>query len=486
LNKHIIPAALAALFMAGATAPAFAAYQLQMHSKGIRSAVPTPSVLAITPGPYLYENGPSRSATISGEGFQSGATVSVGANNGLAALISNAAHLQFSIPTGLVPGIYGVSVRNPRGTPGELANAVQIVATPRVTSLSPNSAFTAGGIQSTITGEGFIPAAGLTVTFGSSAVAATVVNETTATVTVPAAASAGTVSVSLSSTDSFGNVATGSLANAFTYVPSCGNGKQVFTTAAVTSVTVPAGCTTATIKAWGAAGGTTYYNGSYNRVGQGGGYGGYAQGTVSVTPGATLSVKVGAAGQPGQNVGDPSFSGGGGGDYSGVFSSATRTQATALVIAGGGGGASHNTGTTGFVSADGGGTTGGTISSLNGSTVAGGTQTSGGSPLGSGDQTAGRNGRGGAGGGYYSGLDGVACAGSNCWGYGGGSPGSAGSGFVVSGATGAVLTRRTSGGGVPNASDPDYALASGYKPGLPGPSNGATSNRGFVVIQWGQ
>jgi Glycine rich protein len=152
------------------------------------------------------------------------------------------------------------------------------------------------------------------------------------------------------------------------------------------SWTVPPWVTSIAIKAWGAQGGFAYC--CDGTIGNGGGLGGYAEGTLAVTPGETLTVFVG--GQPG-----PIYSGGsggfnGGGDF-GQFG-------------GGGGGASDvRRGTTGLtdrvIAAGGGGGdqcgcpdhgTGGAGGGLNGSPGIGGSQDQGFfTPGGGGTQTTG-------------------------------------------------------------------------------------------------
>ncbi len=97
---------------------------------------------------------------------------------------------------------------------------------------------------------------------------------------------------------------------------------QAAATAGVNYV-VGAGVTVITVKVWGAAGGADGNGGS------GGGGGGFAQADLAVTPGETLSIRVGGGGVKGGTT----KAAGGGGGYSGIF-----RGSTALLIAGGGGG----------------------------------------------------------------------------------------------------------------------------------------------------
>jgi hypothetical protein len=105
--------------------------------------------------------------------------------------------------------------------------------------------------------------------------------------------------------------------------------------------TVPCGVNSITIKAWGAEG-ATGATGGLNSTGGIGGKGGYAEGTLSVTPGQQLYVYVGGKGS-GNNGG---FNGGanGGGQNAGGGGGATDVRVTStsisnrIIVAGGGGG----------------------------------------------------------------------------------------------------------------------------------------------------
>ena len=106
---------------------------------------------------------------------------------------------------------------------------------------------------------------------------------------------------------------------------------------------VPSNVTSVTIDAWGAQGGT-----DTTGFGTAGGLGGYASGTISVTPSTTLDVYVG--GTPAQALTIPSgggYNGGGSGWTGGGGASDVRTGsdlADRVVVAGGGGGAGSTDG----------------------------------------------------------------------------------------------------------------------------------------------
>ena len=108
-----------------------------------------------------------------------------------------------------------------------------------------------------------------------------------------------------------------------------GVGATSSTTPGAYSFAVPAGVTSITVKAWGAGGGS---GGSVTASVSGdGGGGGFAQSTVFVTPGETLTVYVGGGG--GGAPCDDGAYGGGGGGWSGI-----KRSGTSLVVGGGGGG----------------------------------------------------------------------------------------------------------------------------------------------------
>jgi hypothetical protein len=74
---------------------------------------------------------------------------------------------------------------------------------------------------------------------------------------------------------------------------SCASSKTKYTTPTTTGTfTVPPGCTTIHVKAWGAGGGD-----DSAADGSGGGGGGYAGATVTVTSGETLTFYVGGGGR---------------------------------------------------------------------------------------------------------------------------------------------------------------------------------------------
>lgn len=246
---------------------------------------------------------------------------------------------------------------------------------------------------------------------------------------------------------------------------------QVFSyTGADQSWVVPSGVYTITVKAWGAggAGGT---------AGTGGG-GGYSSDILTVTPGTTVTVKVGRGGQI--NSGDGALYGeggysvqaGGGGGYAMV------TNGTWEVYAGGGGGGGGNWG----YGATAGGAGGGSSGVAGGSTPGGGPGTQSAVGAGGGGQSPGNpgvahhggnwsvfgNGVGAGGGGYYGGGTGGINDGVR--GGGGG-----GSGHIIT-----AFGTTTAGSGVTpgNATDPDRAGMGD------GGGTDTVGDHGLVKISW--
>lgn len=270
-----------------------------------------------------------------------------------------------------------------------------------------------------------------------------------------------------------------------------------WTSDAAQNFVVPAGIYSLTVKMWGPGGGS----GNYSASG-GGGAGGYAFGTLSVTPGETLLIVAGSGGKapasPTANGGNGGWPGGGygtrgdasgagGGGLSGIFTGSI-TQGNALIIAGGGGG---STGFGNFGAGGGGGTSGGSGTSGSGgggSQIAGGLGGSGqttppvaGSALTGGvaftDQTTTQsNDCGGGGSGYFGGGAGQ----------GDGRSGGGGSGYLHPvRITNGVLTAGSNAASgntannPPNTSDTSYVATKGV-----GAQPGQNGGDGYIWLFW--
>ena len=148
--------------------------------------------------------------TITGTNFVSGATVTFGSNAATNVVVVSSTSITATTPAGS-GGTVTVTVTNPGGLIGSLANGFTYIGTPTVTSVSPNNGPTGGGTAVTITGTNFV--SGATVTFGSNAATNVVVVSTTSITATTPAGSAGPVTVTVTNPGGL----SGNLANGFTY-----------------------------------------------------------------------------------------------------------------------------------------------------------------------------------------------------------------------------------------------------------------------------
>ena len=388
------------------------------------------------------------------------------------------------------------------------AFSITVRGLPTVSSASPNP----GNVNSSVTLTGTNFRSGMTGTVGGTSMgdvafsSATSVSFTmpfangTIAVTMPAVTTQSVAQNNVTVTSGV-NLARNPFAQTFSFTGS----EQTWT--------VPTGVSSATVKVWGAGGGT---GGSGN--GTFGGAGGYSSGTLSVSSGQTYRVIVGGGGNHSRNSAvSGGFGGGGssgnpqgfegassGAGYSGVFFQNTAFGNARIIAGGGGGGA--GVGTNGYAFSNdqtgfgggGGGTNGGNAEgsyrSANGGTQnSGGTLSSGGgSPGGGGGQLSGGAGGaylssanhssgGGGGGGYYGGAGGRGGEG----GVTAGDAGGGGSGFV--GGVSSSTTQTGTGSGQfntnngrtspPNTGDGQYNGSAGFG-GFPR----AGGQNGYVVI----
>jgi Coenzyme PQQ synthesis protein D (PqqD)/IPT/TIG domain len=221
-------------------------------------------------------------------------------------------------------GARTVTVTTAGGTSGPQTFTISLPPpAPTLTSVSPNQGLRGSTVAVTLTGTNFVVGA-TTVTVAGGGVTVTNV----------------VVGSSTSLTASFGLDLAAGGARAVTVTTAGGtSGAQTFTvtlpvagsvtfnfTGGDQTFTVPAGVVSITILATGASGSP-----GFGAVGGTGGLGGRTTATVSVTPGASLTVRVG-----GQGIGAVgSFTGLGGGAGG---ASSVRNGATSLVVVGGGGG----------------------------------------------------------------------------------------------------------------------------------------------------
>ena len=241
---------------------------------------------------------------------------------------------------------------------------------------------------------------------------------------------AGTYTITYTSTDATGNTATATRTVAVYQ-------SQYNYTGSAQTFTVPAGVTSISVDAYGANGESTqsgYCGGTEGK-------GGRVQADLTVTPGEVLNIYVGGSHYwTGSGSGTPGYNGGGSGKRGGGGATDIRIGGTALtdrVLVAGGGGGAYGCGGELADGCDGGGLTGETGNRTNSGAYGGtgGTQSAAGTggaspdfPAEAGSAGSGANGgsgggpRGsGGGGGYYGGGGGASGSG---WGWGGGGGGS--------------------------------------------------------------
>ncbi|MBK9739978.1 MAG: IPT/TIG domain-containing protein [Actinobacteria bacterium] len=161
---------------------------------------PVPTVTALSPSSGTKMGG--QTVTVTGTNFESGANVAFGGVTAPSVIFVSSVRLSVTTPAypSVVPApLVDVTVINPGGRVG-VRTAGYTYRDPGVTSAAPNHGPLAGGTSVVVTGYFF--AAGATVTFGG--VAATdvvLVDANTLTVTTPASATAGLVSVTVTNAD---------------------------------------------------------------------------------------------------------------------------------------------------------------------------------------------------------------------------------------------------------------------------------------------
>jgi hypothetical protein len=154
--------------------------------------------------------------TVSGTGFQTGATVTFGGTAATSVVVAANGLSLTAVTPAHAAGLVSIVVTNPAaaaGLSGTLTNAFTYIPPPTVTSVAPATGPLAGGTAVTITGTGFQTTGTTTVSFGgTAATSVVVVSATSITATTPAHA-AGAVSVVVTNPDGQVNGAN----TAFTY-----------------------------------------------------------------------------------------------------------------------------------------------------------------------------------------------------------------------------------------------------------------------------
>lgn len=172
---------------------------------------PAPTVTSISPSSGSTAGGTS--VSISGTGFLTGASVSIGGSAATNVTVVGSTSITAKTPVHTA-GVADVVVTNTDAQSGTLSGGFTFTVpnpAPSVSSISPSSGLTTGGTAITITGTGFLN--GATVTLGGTAATnVTVVNSTTITASTPAHA-AGAVNVIVTNSDA----QSGTLTSGFTY-----------------------------------------------------------------------------------------------------------------------------------------------------------------------------------------------------------------------------------------------------------------------------
>jgi Domain of unknown function (DUF1929)/IPT/TIG domain/Glyoxal oxidase N-terminus len=217
-NGNIAPPGYYMIFLVNSSGVPSVAKFTKLSSAG---GNPAPTVSAISPVSGTTSGGTA--VTITGTGFLSGATVSLGGTAATGISVVNSTTITATTPAHAA-GAVNVVVTNTDAQSGTKTNGYTYTTTnpaPTVTSISPVSGTTAGGASVTITGTGFLSGAQVTLG-GAAATGETTVNSTTITATTPAHA-AGAVNVVVTNTDA----QSGTLTNGYTYTTSGGGGGSI-------------------------------------------------------------------------------------------------------------------------------------------------------------------------------------------------------------------------------------------------------------------
>jgi len=176
-----------------------------------------PSAFTYTSAPTLSSVSPNTgpvtggtAATITGTGFQTGATVKFGSTLSTAVTVVSSTQINAMSPSGS-SGSVALNVTNTNGQYGSMPSAFTYTSAPTLSSVSPNTGPVTGGTAVTILGSGF--QSGTNVAFGGiSAASVTFVSSTEIQAVSPSSA-AGTVSIAIANSSS----QTATLAAAFTF-----------------------------------------------------------------------------------------------------------------------------------------------------------------------------------------------------------------------------------------------------------------------------
>jgi hypothetical protein len=168
------------------------------------SDVSVPTVTAVLPA--AAPNDQDAPVVVSGSGFVSGATATLGTTPLTAVIVQSDTTITATVPSGLAPGLYDLTVTNPDTGSAILSGAFTVTAPPTLSAVSPSSAYNDIDTTVTITGTDFATDASGTIpptaTLGSAALAdVTFVNSTTLTATLPWGVNPGTYDLKVTNPD---------------------------------------------------------------------------------------------------------------------------------------------------------------------------------------------------------------------------------------------------------------------------------------------
>ncbi len=195
-NGNIAPPGYYMLFILNAAGVPSLASSVLVTS----TSAPAPTVTSIAPNSGTTDGGTG--VTITGTGFQAGATVSLGATAATGVTVVSGTSITATTPPG-VAGAVDVVVTNSDTQSGKLTQGFTYTAAsnpaPTVTAISPASGPTSGGTPVTITGTGFLTGS-MVKLGGTAATGVTVVSSTSITATT-AAHPSGVVDVVVTNSD---------------------------------------------------------------------------------------------------------------------------------------------------------------------------------------------------------------------------------------------------------------------------------------------
>ena len=160
--------------LANETATWHSTYTTQLNLTVTVAVAPTVTAILPVSGPLAG----ATAVTITGTGFITGATVTIGGTAATSVVVVGATSITAITPAGTA-GAKNVVVTTTGGT-GTLTGGFTYVAVPTVTAIAPASGTTAGGTAVTITGTNFVTGATVTIG-GASATSVVVVGATSIT-----------------------------------------------------------------------------------------------------------------------------------------------------------------------------------------------------------------------------------------------------------------------------------------------------------------